>query len=46
MFSLNSTLKKSGVGWAMGNETIYLDGLKDNFIRTTRLKFGQELRTK
>ena len=27
MFSLNGTLKKKWVGRAMGNETIYWDGL-------------------
>ena len=28
MFSLNGTLKKKRVGRAMGNETIYSNGLK------------------
>ena len=36
MFSLNGTLKKKWVGRAMGNETIYWDGLtriKKNYSR-------------
>ena len=39
MFSLNGTLKKSGsVGRAMGNETIYWDGLNENSIRPIERK--------
>ena len=34
MFSLNGTLKKKWVGRAMGNETIYWDGLIVKFRYT------------
>ena len=37
MFSLNGTLKKNWVGRAMGNETIYWDGLWNQIIVASRI---------